>query len=156
MGVVAIAGAAVGVAKVLGIGGDKPTSEKAQNFASSIYADLQAGKPGALSAIQFRASPTYPWMLDPTARPIMLQLVSTVISAGYAKASDFDRTVVQAAGGLQGLDRPGAGVAPDGTPLTGAATLQARTAGLPMWAWLAVAALAVGGGLWWFLKRRRR
>ena len=156
MAVVAVLGAAQAIAGALGIGGEKPVAQKAQEFAASIYADLQAGKPGALSAIQFRAGPTYPWMLDATARPIMLQLVSTVISAGYAKASDFDRTVVQAAGGLQGLDRPGSGVAPDGTPLTGAATLTATRGGLPTWVWLIGLAAVAGGGLWWFLKRRKR
>ena len=54
MAVVAVLGAAQAIAGALGIGGEKPVAQKAQEFAASIYADLQAGKPGALSAIQFR------------------------------------------------------------------------------------------------------
>jgi hypothetical protein len=145
-----VVGAVVGLAGA--ISPPKTDAQKATDFAGSIYADLQAGKPGALSAIQFRARPTYAWMLQADTRPIMLQLVATVIHAGYAKASDFDPSVAQAAGALAapGTAVPGNAVSPAGTGLSGLLP----TGGIP-WG-LVLLGGAVVVGVWWFLKRRRR
>lgn len=153
MPVAAIIPAAINLGEQI-LGSHKTDAQKATDFAGSIYADLQAGRPGALDAIRTRAAPTYAWMLQADTRPIMLQLVSQVVHAGYAKASDFDPSVAQAAGLLPGAGTmvPGNAVSPAGTGLSGVFSSSVKA--LP-WGLILVGG-AVAVGVWWFLKRRRR
>ena len=106
---VAAAGVVEGLAKVAGSIGSalglssKSDDQKASDYAAATMADFAAGREaagGTLNGLKFRASPSYPWMSEPGPRATMLQLVAAAVRAGYAKPSDFDPSIAQAAGVL--------------------------------------------------------
>lgn len=108
---------------ISGIGGllgqKKPLTDRVAQFCRDNLAEIRAGNnaPGhGLNAAQFRASPAYAWMNDPQARPIMLSYVNQLLTAGLAKPSDFDPSIVKASGyvGYQSTDSS-AGVVRDTT-----------------------------------------
>lgn len=148
MAAAAIIGAAVTIGESL-FGSHKTDAQKATEFTQSVLQQMAAGDNAGghgLSGLQYRAAPTYPWMLQPDTRPIMLAAVGTAVRQGYAKASDFDPSVAAAAG-LTGNEpsAPAQKVSPTGTgtTVTTVAQLTQPKGGLPLWVWLA--GLGVGG-----------